>query len=87
MTYDNDFTEVKRSSKCSSEEISYPNDTSIAVVIPAYNEEKLVGKTIDSLPGYIDKIVVVDDDSQDDTIAQIEERRLNQPERIILIKQ
>lgn len=39
----------------------------IAVVVPAYNEEKLIGKTISSMPSYIDNIIVIDDCSKDAT--------------------
>ena len=42
-------------------------DKSIGVVIPAYNEEKLIGCTIESVPDFVDKIVVVDDCSSDST--------------------
>lgn len=39
----------------------------ISVVIPAYNEEKLILQTIENCPDYVDKIVVVNDASSDDT--------------------
>jgi glycosyltransferase involved in cell wall biosynthesis len=39
----------------------------IAVIIPAYNEEKLVGKVIETIPAFVDHIVVVDDASRDQT--------------------
>ncbi len=39
----------------------------IAVVVPAYNEEELVGRTIETLPGWVDLVVVVDDGSEDST--------------------
>ncbi len=39
----------------------------VAVVVPAYNEEKLIGRTINSVPDYVDSIVVVDDLSTDET--------------------
>jgi len=29
----------------------------IAVVVPAYNEELLIGRTLDTMPDYVDKIV------------------------------
>ncbi len=45
----------------------------IAVVIPAHNEELLIQYTINSIPEYVDRIVVVDDKSDDDTIAKIRE--------------
>jgi len=40
----------------------------IAVVIPALNEEKLIGKVIEAVPGFADHIIVVDDGSTDDTV-------------------
>ncbi len=43
-------------------------DKTIGVVIPAYNEEKLIGQVIDTMPEYVDHIIVVDDCSQDNTI-------------------
>ncbi|NPV63883.1 MAG: glycosyltransferase family 2 protein [Methanotrichaceae archaeon] len=39
----------------------------IAVVVPAYNEELLIGETLSSLPSYVDKIYAVDDYSKDKT--------------------
>ncbi|RWX50185.1 Glycosyl transferase family 2, partial [Candidatus Electrothrix marina] len=44
----------------------------IGVVIPAYNEEKLIGKVIETMPDYVDLIVVVDDQSQDRTVAVVQ---------------
>lgn len=45
-------------------------DHKIAAVVPAYNESKLIGKTIMTMPEYIDFIVVINDKSTDDTSAQ-----------------
>ena len=39
----------------------------VAVVIPAYEEERLVGSTIRSIPAFVDSILVVDDGSSDAT--------------------
>ncbi len=39
----------------------------IGVVVPAYNEERLIGQTILSVPWYISKIYVIDDCSKDHT--------------------
>ncbi len=40
---------------------------SVAVVIPAYNEEALIGETLLSIPEYVDNIYAVDDCSRDQT--------------------
>ena len=42
-------------------------ENKIAVVVPAYNEEKLLGKVISSMPEYVDIVIVVDDGSTDAT--------------------
>lgn len=39
----------------------------IAIVAPAYNEEKLVGKTIETMPDFVDYIIIVNDGSTDST--------------------
>src|ERR687886_107663 len=41
----------------------------VGVVIPAHNEEKLLTTTVDGVPGFVDRIYVVDDASTDDTVA------------------
>ena len=39
----------------------------IAVVVPAYNESKQIKMVIDSMPTFVDRIVIVNDRSKDDT--------------------
>ena len=39
----------------------------IAVVVPAYNEAGKIARTIRSIPGFVDHVLVVDDASADDT--------------------
>lgn len=43
----------------------------IAVVIPTYNEENFVTKTIESIPSFVDLIIVVDDASSDSSLQAI----------------
>ena len=39
----------------------------VAVVVPAHNESLLIGKTITTMPDFVDHIIVIDDCSTDDT--------------------
>lgn len=43
------------------------DNMTIAVLIPAYNEELLIGKVLAAMPEFVDKIIVVDDNSTDRT--------------------
>jgi glycosyltransferase involved in cell wall biosynthesis len=42
-------------------------DKLIGVVVPAHNEEKLIGRVIETMPDFVDRIYVVDDCSSDGT--------------------
>ena len=44
----------------------------IGVVVPAYNEEKLIGRVIETMPDYVDRIYVIDDCSNDETNAKVQ---------------
>ena len=58
----------------------------IAVVVPAYNEEDLIGETLDGIPDYVAKIYVVDDGSADMTGAIIDDYAHRDP-RVVPIHQ
>lgn len=47
------------------------NNKTIAVVVPAYNEEKQIGIVIETMPDFVDRIVVVSDCSKDKTDEEV----------------
>ena len=58
----------------------------VGVVIPAFNESKLIGKVIETIPDYVDSIIVVDDFSQDDTCDIVKNYQLKLGDRLHLIE-
>ncbi len=48
------------------------NHKTIAVVIPAYNEESQIGMVIESMPSFVDRIIIVNDCSKDRTAEIIQ---------------
>ncbi len=60
-------------------------EKTIAVVVPAYNEEKLINQTLNSIPALVDKIIVVNDASTD-TTAQIVKKRAKEDHRICFLE-
>ncbi|WP_137283196.1 glycosyltransferase family 2 protein [Halorussus salinisoli] len=58
------------------------NGNTVGVVVPAYNEQGLVGEVIDSIPDFVDRIYVVDDRSTDETWQEIR-RHAEQANRVV----
>jgi len=56
----------------------------IAVIMPAYNEEKLIAKAIESVPDEVDTIFVINDCSKDNT-GDIVKKMSEENEKIVLI--
>lgn len=63
------------------------HETSIAVVVPCHNEELLIGKVIETMPAFVDKIYIVDDRSSDNTAKLVEDYIASEKiKRTVLIK-
>lgn len=60
-------------------------EKTIAVVVPAHNESKLIHLVVEGMPDYVDHIVIVDDKSPDNTVEVVKKLAENHP-RIILIE-
>jgi glycosyltransferase involved in cell wall biosynthesis len=60
-------------------------DKTIAVIIPAYNEERLIGKVLKTIPTFVDHIVVVDDASSDQTDEVVKAHR-EEDARILYVR-
>ena len=58
----------------------------VCVVVPAYNEEKLISRVIETMPDYVDKIVAVDDKSTDKTGEIVRNYASESNGRIVLIE-
>jgi glycosyltransferase involved in cell wall biosynthesis len=46
--------------------------SSVAVVVPSYNEEHLIEQVVNTMPDYVDRIYIVDDASTDETVAKVQ---------------
>ena len=57
----------------------------IAVVIPCYNEGTQIGKVIDTMPDIVDRLVIVDDNSDDNTVEFVEAYK-QKLDKIVLIR-
>lgn len=47
-------------------------DLAVAVVVPAFNERRAIADTVATVPGFVDRVIVVDDASADDTAERAE---------------
>lgn len=59
---------------------------SIGVVIPAYNESQQIGQVIESMPKFVDKIIIVDDKSKDNTVEVVKGYVAKHPDRVVLLE-
>ncbi|MDL2266734.1 glycosyltransferase family 2 protein [Desulfovibrio sp. OttesenSCG-928-G15] len=60
-------------------------ETTIGIVVPCYNEENKIAKTITSVPGYVDTVYVIDDCSTDKSL-EIVRNCMERDSRIKLVQ-
>ena len=60
-------------------------DKTVAVVVPAYNEEVLIRTVIETMPAFVDKIIIVNDKSTDNTAVVVREYVSRDPDRVVLV--
>jgi glycosyltransferase involved in cell wall biosynthesis len=60
---------------------------SVGVVVPAYNEERQIGKVLETMPDFVDHIIVVDDRSSDATLERCREWQDRLGTRLTVIEQ
>lgn len=57
----------------------------IGVVVPAFNEGGLIRRVLETIPSFVDRIIVVDDCSWDRTIPEVQSCQAQDP-RVLLIR-
>ncbi|HEY8150444.1 MAG TPA: glycosyltransferase family 2 protein [Vicinamibacteria bacterium] len=58
----------------------------VVVVVPAHNEEKLIGRVLETMPAIVDRVVVVDDASTDRTAEVLCDASRRMGERLRVIR-
>jgi len=58
---------------------------SVGVVVPAFNEERLIGRVLENMPAMVDRVIVVDDSSADST-ARVVEDYAQGDSRVLLLR-
>ena len=60
---------------------------SVGVVVPCYNEERQIGKVLETMPDFVDHIIVVDDRSSDATLERSRDWQDKMGPRLTVIEQ
>jgi glycosyltransferase involved in cell wall biosynthesis len=60
-------------------------DKSVSVIIPCFNEENQIASVVKTIPAFVDKIVVIDDNSKDKTLEILKKLQTSN-DKIILIE-
>ena len=59
----------------------------VAVVVPAYNEEELLPETLAGIPGFVDRVIVVDDASIDGTVGRAHAAAAGDPRIVVVARE
>src|SRR6266550_224056 len=59
----------------------------IAVVIPAFNEEALVGDTLEGIPKFVDRVYLVDDASRDGTVGKAHTAAASDSRIVVIVQE
>ena len=57
----------------------------IAVVVPCYDEQLLIGRVLETMPDFVDHVYVVDDKSRDNTVEIVKDYIAQHPEQAITL--
>jgi len=60
-------------------------EKTISVIVPCFNEESQIAKVVNSMPDFIDKIVIIDDKSVDNTVVTVK-KMIEVNKKIVLIE-
>jgi len=60
-------------------------DKSIAIVVPCYNEETQIARVVETMPGFVDKIIIIDDCSKDKTCEVVKVLQLDHPKVFLIL--
>lgn len=59
-------------------------DLKVATILPCFNEEKLIEKTVKTIPDFVDKVIIIDDKSTDETL-KIAKQLSKTNDKIVLV--
>jgi len=68
-----DIASIETQKLISNHKVKMLNNKTVAVVVPCYNEETQIGMVIETMPDFVDRIVIINDNSTDRTAEVVKE--------------